>query len=123
MIQLLITTQGVVRALYTELIPISVLGPMQIKRASHVEPDPSGNWWADLEPSQGPILGPFTRRSEALQAESDWLNQHVLFGSQAIQKKVENSTDEEHPSFEVTPISDTVAERTIQTAPVCIDLF
>jgi hypothetical protein len=26
----------------------------------------------------GPVLGPFVRRSDALQAEADWLNSHRL---------------------------------------------
>lgn len=80
MIELLITTQGTVRAIYTEVIPIQVLGQVQIQRASHVEPDSAGEWWADLSPSDGPLLGPYPCRSAALQAEHDWLTQHFLFG-------------------------------------------
>ena len=30
-------------------------------------------WWADLSPVKGPKLGPFSRRSDALQAENYWL--------------------------------------------------
>lgn len=85
MIELLITPLGVIRALYTEAIPMSELGLIRIERASHVDPDTSGQWSADLAPSQGPILGPFALRSEALQAEHDWLTQHVLFRSPDIE--------------------------------------
>jgi len=43
-------------------------------RASHVEPCPGG-WSADMRPSGGPVLGPFTLRAEALAAEREWLSQ------------------------------------------------
>ena len=39
------------------------------RRASHVEPDADGRWWADLSPVAGPRLGPFEVRSAALDAE------------------------------------------------------
>ncbi|MEN9664013.1 MAG: hypothetical protein RLZZ326_376, partial [Planctomycetota bacterium] len=42
-------------------------------RASHVEPDADGNWGADMGPVDGPVLGPFKNRSEALGAERGWL--------------------------------------------------
>ena len=51
----------------------SEIGQLQITRASHVEPDAEGNWWADMGPSGGPMLGPFKSRSEALEAERDAL--------------------------------------------------
>jgi hypothetical protein len=53
---------------------------MSIRRASHVEPDDDGQWWADLSPVNGPHLGPFAKRSEALTAESSWLEQHIFAG-------------------------------------------
>jgi len=43
-----------------------------------VEPDASGDWWADLSPVAGPALGPFTHRSEALHAEAMWLRDQYL---------------------------------------------
>lgn len=36
-----------------------------------------GRWWADLTPVAGPVLGPFDSRAQALQAESDWLQEHL----------------------------------------------
>lgn len=51
-------------------------GTTEIRRASHVEPVNGGeqvNWVADLAPVNGPMLGPHRLRSEALQAEVDWL--------------------------------------------------
>ena len=77
-VQMVIERSGAVRCLYSEAIDLSTLGVLNIQRASHVEPDDAGNWWADLSPVAGPKLGPFPRRSEALQAEEDWLNQHLL---------------------------------------------
>jgi hypothetical protein len=44
-----------------------------ITRASHVEPDRDGFWWADMGPSGGPVLGPYGSRTEALGAEREWL--------------------------------------------------
>jgi hypothetical protein len=76
--QLVIDPQGLVRCVYGEAIDLAVLGPMQIRRASRVEPDTAGKWWADLAPIGGPRLGPFPRRSQALTAESQWLEAHWL---------------------------------------------
>lgn len=73
---LIVDLQGTVRCLYDEAIELSSLGSVSICRASHVEPDEVGRWWADLAPVSGPRLGPFDRRSLALAAERAWLNQH-----------------------------------------------
>lgn len=37
---------------------------------------PSDIWWADLLPSNGPVLGPFNTRTEALDAEVAWLREN-----------------------------------------------
>ena len=79
--QFLIDRHGTVRCLYTEAINLAVLGSLSIHRGSHVEPDDQGRWWADLAPVGGPLLGPFDRRSEALAAESRWLEDHELHGA------------------------------------------
>ena len=75
---LIIAPTGVVRAVYGETIDLTVLGHPVIARASHVEPDANGHWHADLSPVGGPVLGPFTLRSEALIAEGEWLDAHWL---------------------------------------------
>jgi hypothetical protein len=77
-VQLVIEPGGAVRAIYTEVIDFAALGSPAISRASHVEPDQHGRWWADLSPVDGPVLGPFTLRSEALAAENAWLENHWL---------------------------------------------
>jgi len=66
-------TDGRIEAIYPEAIDLTRLGPAAIRRASHVEPDPAGRWWADLGPSGGGRLGPFACRSAALAAERHWL--------------------------------------------------
>jgi hypothetical protein len=69
---------GEVRCIYAEAIDLAALGPLTIRRASHVEPDGSGQWRVDLRPVTGPVLGPFPRRSAALAAEETWLLNHWL---------------------------------------------
>jgi len=76
--QLIIMPGGVVRCVYGEEIDLAALGSPAIARASHVEPDQQGRWWADLSPVDGPALGPFPNRSEALTAEQAWLESHWL---------------------------------------------
>jgi hypothetical protein len=79
--QLVITATGTVHCLYTEELELRAFGPLSICRGSHVEPDPAGNWQADLSPVGGPLLGPFSQRSAALAAEADWLEQNWLLRS------------------------------------------
>jgi len=78
MMVLVIGADGVSRCLYGEDIDLGELGRLTISRASHVEPDEAGRWWADLSPVGGPRLGPFSRRSEALTAEREWLVEHLI---------------------------------------------
>jgi len=72
-VQLLIETNGNCRCVYSEMIDIQQLGSADIQRGSHVEPTADGKWTADLSPVNGPVLGPFATRSEALDAEVAWL--------------------------------------------------
>lgn len=67
---------GVMRAIYDDaLAPLLADGDFTITRASHVEPAPGG-WTADMAPSGGPVLGPFSTRAEALTEEVAWLRKH-----------------------------------------------
>ena len=70
---LIVDRQASVHCVYSEQLDLTCLGGMTIRRASHVEPDDQGHWWADLSPMHGPTLGPFTYRSAALDAERHWL--------------------------------------------------
>ena len=76
--QMRIDRRGQVICLYAEVFDLTVLGTLTIQRASHVEPDASGSWWADLSPVQGPRLGPYQLRSEALHAEEEWIDEHIF---------------------------------------------
>jgi len=76
--QLVITPGGAIRCIYGEEIELAALGSPTITRASHVEPDQQGRWWADLSPVGGDVLGSFSNRSEALAAEQAWLEAHWL---------------------------------------------
>lgn len=76
--QLVIASGGTIRCLYGEDIDLAALGKLAIVRASHVEPDEAGYWWADLAPVKGPRLGPFATRSGALAAEEQWIACHRL---------------------------------------------
>jgi hypothetical protein len=74
---LLIDEQGRIHCLYGETIELTSLGELTIRRASHVEPE-GQRWFADLSPVSGPRLGPFARRSQALEAEEEWLHRYWL---------------------------------------------
>lgn len=76
--QFIIEPGGTLRCIYGEEIDLPTLGSVTIVRASQVEPDRQGRWWADLSPIDGPILGPFCTRSEALTAEHAWLETNWL---------------------------------------------
>src|SRR5687768_13561518 len=75
---LVIRSSGEVHCLYDEKIDLAQLGPTSIRRGSFVEPDAMGQWHADLAPVNGPVLGPFCNRSQALTAEAAWLVEHWL---------------------------------------------
>ena len=74
--ELVIQPNGDVTMIYSEVLDLTELGIQRIERASHVEPDKEGRWWAEI--INGPNLGPFSRRSDALAAEVAWLLQHRL---------------------------------------------
>jgi len=76
--EIIIKPGGQLHCLYDEALDLRVFGRLEIRRGSHVEPDESGRWHADLSPVQGPVLGPFDRRSDALVAEREWLQIHWL---------------------------------------------
>ena len=65
---------------------LTEVGTVAVCRVSHVEPydgsggeafaarHAGGTWWtADMRPVDGPVLGPFASRAEALAAERVWL--------------------------------------------------
>ena len=76
--ELVIHSSGDIRCVYGEEVNLSELGRLSIQRGSHVEPTADGQWTADMSPVQGPQLGPFDCRTQALEAEVAWLNQYWL---------------------------------------------
>jgi len=77
-VNLVVRSDGTVEYLYDDALDLTSLGRLTITRASHVEPTGSGQWTADLTPANGPVLGPFRTRTEALHAERIWLEEHRL---------------------------------------------
>ena len=75
---IVVAPDGTARCVYGEAVDLHALGDVEVRRASHVEPDGRGRWRADLSPVRGPVLGPFARRSDALAAEARWLDEHWL---------------------------------------------
>lgn len=75
---LVIQPDGTLYCVYDEVIDLASLGQVAISRASHVDPDSNGQWFADLAPVSGPTLGPFSQRRDALTAERLWLEQTWL---------------------------------------------
>lgn len=71
--ELYISADGICQSVYDETVDLRLLGPTEIRRASHVEPTEDGLWIADMRPMAGPKLGPFPTRSQALMAEVSWL--------------------------------------------------
>lgn len=76
--EMTISADGISFIYSDELRGFLKLGRAEIKRVSHVEPDTDGRWIADLSPVNGPQLGPFDLRSDALNAEVEWLKENVL---------------------------------------------
>ena len=74
--EIVVSPGGVITTIYDEAIDLGAIGQRRIIRASHVEPDDRGHWFAAIV--DGPTLGPFERRSAAIDAEVRWLTQHRL---------------------------------------------
>jgi hypothetical protein len=79
--QIYVRPNGAAQCLYGEEIDLKVLGELDIKRASHVEPDPNkpGEWIADMAPVGGPLFRGFRSRADALSAEAKWLNDKMFW--------------------------------------------
>ena len=77
-IDLVVATNGETQMIFDDRLDVRSVGCIAIRRGSHVEPTLDGQWTADLSPVDGPTLGPFDKRSEALAAEVAWLQQNWL---------------------------------------------
>jgi hypothetical protein len=78
MTTLTISQSGAISFIYSDSLATMLdLGHPTIRRASHVEPGPSGrDWEADLSPVGGPVLIGFKLRKDALDAEVAWLKEN-----------------------------------------------
>lgn len=75
-----VDTNGNMTAIYDdELTDLFEEGTVKIRRASNVEPDEKGQWWAEMLDGTGTRLGPFTKRQDALDEEKKYL-ERTLFG-------------------------------------------
>ena len=74
--ELIIESSGNARCVYSDTLPLVNIGKLRIERASHVEPNDKGEWIADL--FFGPTLGPFSKRTDAIAAEVQWLRDNWL---------------------------------------------
>lgn len=76
-----INPDGTAIMIYTEDIDIAALGNVQsIIRASIIEPTDGNRWVPDMGPVGGPVLGAFDKRSDALAAEANWIEENILEG-------------------------------------------
>ena len=70
---IVVQENGTMQWIWTdELADLVGEGSAKIERASHVEPI-GGQWFADLGPSGGPVLGGFLIRQDAIDAEIEWI--------------------------------------------------
>ena len=83
--ELVVAANGDLHCIYAETIDLRSLGKTSITRASHVEPDTTGRWIADLALVDGPKLGPFDKRTDALAAEVQWLRDNWLAEAKPIE--------------------------------------
>ena len=56
--KLVVSPHGQIRCLYDETIDLAALGSLSVTRASSVEPDDQGRWWADLGCVGWTLVGP-----------------------------------------------------------------
>lgn len=77
--QIFVRPNGHAQCLYSDDIELTKIGAVDIRRASHVEPDHAkpGEWIADLSPVGGPLFTGFKSRDAALKAEATWLNEKM----------------------------------------------
>lgn len=76
--KLRIAPDGEVTAIYDDILAgLLKEGAARIERASFVEPPPTGDGWLATM-SDGTVLGPFSLRKEALEAEVGYLEEKMF---------------------------------------------
>jgi hypothetical protein len=74
---IVIRVDGGIEYVYHDTLQfLEEIGPATTRRVSDVEP--SSGWTADMGRVNGPLLGPFKTRTEALEKESQWLQKYYL---------------------------------------------
>jgi len=78
--EIIVNEDGSVSFIYDDALAEAFSGDeSETRRASHVEPVRHG-WTADMAPIGGPVLGPFTTRQAALDAEVAWIKAAMARG-------------------------------------------
>ena len=75
--EIVVGSGGTAQCIYNEAFDFACLGDVQIRRASYVEPDETAGGSRTCRRCGG-RLGPFDKRSTALEAELAWLRLHAL---------------------------------------------
>ena len=71
-----VSPDGTIQFIYSDdLRGLMAEGRSSTRRVSHVEPNAEGRWEAQMV--EGPKLGPFDTRAEALEAERKWLEENL----------------------------------------------
>lgn len=74
-----VTPRGRMIFLYQEKVNLEQEGVVEsVVRASDVEPDERGEWWVTIRNRERTTLGPFRKRSQALNAEVAWLEKNCF---------------------------------------------
>lgn len=96
-LKLKISKSGEITYIYNDLLAgLAQNNGASIRRVSHVEPTADGKWEAQML-DFNVTLGPFRLRSEALEAEMQFLDEK-LFGMKGMENgKNENDTTQTHP--------------------------
>ena len=76
--QLVIKPGGIIQCIYGEEIDLAALGKPAISAPAMSSLTSRGGGWRIYHPVNGPLLGPFHSRSEALVAEQAWLETNWL---------------------------------------------
>ena len=76
--ELVVDVGGDVRCIYDEALDLREIGKLQITRASQVEPERDGFWWADMGPVYGPVLWHYCSRSVALGVEKECVKSYLF---------------------------------------------
>jgi len=80
-VKIKINPDGTAVMIYTEDIDVAEIGDVRsITRVSTVEPTSGNQWAADMRPIGGPVIGTFNKRSDALTAEVNWIEENILEG-------------------------------------------